>query len=171
MMECFSHTFKNEHGSFCPGLQQLLHEHQQLNQRKLSLFELAQHIANGEVEDVAEALHYLRGDVIIFSEELEHHSSREEDVLFTKLEEYIGKDHGPIAVMEYEHDLAKEKIATFLAETAVIHSAEAEKLASYVIDTYQLLTEHFFKEENVLFPMAEQLLSASEKEELEKRLV
>lgn len=48
--------------------------------------------------------------------------------------------------------------------------AYTEMLASYIVQMYELLTSHFFKEENVLFPMAENLLSAAEKDELEEKI-
>jgi regulator of cell morphogenesis and NO signaling len=52
-----------------------------------------------------------------------------------------------------------------------VSSQAAVELASYVINAYSILTEHFMKEENVLFPMAERLLSDEEKEELAQKLL
>jgi regulator of cell morphogenesis and NO signaling len=52
-----------------------------------------------------------------------------------------------------------------------VSSKAAVELASYVINAYSILTEHFMKEENVLFPMAERLLSDEEKEELAQKLL
>jgi hemerythrin-like domain-containing protein len=42
--------------------------------------------------------------------------------------------------------------------------------AGLIKNAYYTLTQHFAKEENVLFPMAENLLSKEEKEELYKRI-
>ncbi len=159
----------------CPALQQLKAEHEPLNDQKKELFEIAQKISqNKEVENWKDALLNLREKVQAFIDHLDPHSEREEGVLFPMMAEYIGRTSGPIAVMEYEHDQAKRNIAAFLEQTAtlseVVDSETAKQLAFYVINAYHILTEHFMKEENVLFPMAEKLLSAQEKEELAQKI-
>jgi regulator of cell morphogenesis and NO signaling len=42
--------------------------------------------------------------------------------------------------------------------------------AELIRDAYYILTEHFSKEENVLFPMAERMLTNEEKEELYQKI-
>lgn len=159
----------------CPALQQLKDEHGPLNEQKQQLVDMAQQIGqNDETADWKEALLTLRENVQSFLEQLDPHSQREEGVLFPMMAQYIGRTSGPIAVMEYEHDQAKRNIATFLEQTAHLSGAvdreAAKQLAFYVINAYHILTEHFMKEEHVLFPMAEKLLSAAEKEELAQRI-
>ncbi|MNG08010.1 iron-sulfur cluster repair di-iron protein [compost metagenome] len=85
--------------------------------------------------------------------------------------QYIGRTAGPIAVMEYEHDQAKASLAAFREgmgslDVTVIALHEAKQLAAHVRRAYEILTEHFGKEENVLFPMAENLLTADDKAQL-----
>ncbi|AKS38793.1 hemerythrin [Anoxybacillus gonensis] len=160
----------HESVSLCPPLQRLKEEHGPLNEEKYALFVAAKSIYDGEEQDVVQAFIRLREKVQQFLQHLEPHSRREEDVLFPMMERYIGKQFGPIAVMEYEHQEAKQNIATFLQKTETIRSEEAKQLASYVMNAYMILTDHFAKEEQVLFPMAEKLLSAEEKEELAKRI-
>ncbi|MCL6587659.1 MAG: hemerythrin domain-containing protein [Anoxybacillus sp.] len=159
----------------CQALQQLKDEHGPLNEQKQQLVDLAQQI--GENTDTAnwkEALLALREHVQSFLANLDPHSQREEGVLFPMMAQYIGRTSGPIAVMEYEHDQAKRNIAAFLEKTAhlsdTVDGETAKQLAFYVINAYHILTEHFMKEEHVLFPMAEKLLSAEEKEELARRI-
>ncbi|AMQ22548.1 hypothetical protein A0V43_06455 [Geobacillus sp. JS12] len=105
---------------------------------------------------------------------LDPHSEREEGVLFPMMAKYIGRTTGPIAVMEYEHEQAKARLAMFLEKTAQlpenIDKGQALTLAGAVIEAHHILDEHFMKEENVLFPMAERLLSDGEKEELFARM-
>ncbi|MEC5268926.1 hemerythrin domain-containing protein [Heyndrickxia coagulans] len=125
---------------------------------------------NGELENKREALGALRKGTESFSAQLKHHAEREENVLFTMMARYIGHENGPIAVMEYEHDEAEKYIEIFLNGTKIMDEGQAEMLASYIVQMYELLTSHFFKEENVLFPMAENLLSAAEKDELEEKI-
>jgi regulator of cell morphogenesis and NO signaling len=43
-------------------------------------------------------------------------------------------------------------------------------LAALIKSAYLILTEHFAKEENVLFPMAERMLSDDEKEKLYQKI-
>ena len=67
-----------------------------------------------EVEENKEApFEELLHEVIDFSTKLEFHSVREEDYLFRMMEVYIGKNGGPIAVMEYEHEQANGFISEF----------------------------------------------------------
>jgi len=76
--------------------------------------------------------------------------------------------------MEYEHDQAKRFIGTFLhntkdgtegfSEEKMIENAQLVKNANYT------LVSHFAKEESILFPMAENLLTQEEKQELAARI-
>ncbi|AIE61618.1 hemerythrin domain-containing protein [Bacillus methanolicus] len=170
------HMLQNGSVALCPALQQLVAEHGPLNEEKQALFDAAKQIGNNdEQSNWKEELLQLREKVTLFLSHLDPHSEREEGVLFPMMSKYIGNTTGPIAVMEYEHDQAKRNIAAFLEKTKMldeeVNKEEAKELASYVINAYLILTEHFMKEENVLFPMAEQMLSDEEKEELAKHLM
>jgi regulator of cell morphogenesis and NO signaling len=74
--------------------------------------------------------------------------------------------------MEYEHDQAKSNIGSFLAkvESDLDSNEEKKKAAELIQNAYFILTEHFSKEENVLFPMAERMLTDEEKEELFQKI-
>jgi regulator of cell morphogenesis and NO signaling len=170
------HMFQNGSVTLCPALQQLKDEHGPLNEEKQALYEAAKQIGtNAEKADWKDELLQLREKVQLFLSHLDPHSEREEGVLFPMMAKYIGNTTGPIAVMEYEHDQAKRNIATFLEKTDAldeeVNKETAKELASYVINAYLILTEHFMKEENVLFPMAERMLSDEEKEELAKHIL
>ncbi|KON90409.1 hypothetical protein AF332_22550 [Sporosarcina globispora] len=108
-----------------------------------------------------------------FCRKLDPHSEREEGVLFRMMEQYLGKETGPIAIMEYEHDQAKNYFKTFLeAAERTEHLTEKEmtEYSGLIKNAYYTLTQHFSKEENVLFPMAENLLSNDEKQELYSKI-
>lgn len=169
------HMGGQEEVKLCAGLQRLKQEHGPLREQKQRLLERAQAIVGDkEEQNWRERLLALRESVQAFVNELDPHSKREEGVLFPMMAQYIGRTSGPIAVMEYEHDQAKQRLASFLAETAELPATvdrdSAAALANVVIDAYHILAEHFMKEENVLFPMAERLLSAEEKEELAEKI-
>jgi regulator of cell morphogenesis and NO signaling len=150
------------------GLHQLKSEHPRLLAQLECLFNLTKQI---EADSGEETFGELISKVKEFKAALDPHSEREEGVLFPMMGAYIGTTSGPIAVMEYDHDQAKAKIHEFL-EKADSSEAEGEKknLASLIKHAYYILTEHFAKEENVLFPMAERMLSDVEKEELYQKI-
>jgi hemerythrin-like domain-containing protein len=156
--------------NLCAGLSQLKGEHAPLIEMLDGLFKLTERIAEeGELEKLFTRL---KSDVSTFVAELDPHSEREEGVLFPMLGVYIGTQSGPIAAMEYEHEQAKSLINEFLikAENTQLTSEERMNLSELVKNAYDVLIQHFSKEENVLFPMAERMLTDEEKEELYIRI-
>ena len=84
------------------------------------------------------------------------HARIEDELVFVPLERHLGPNGGPIAVMRAEHD---EVEGTLERLTQVTDVDEARSLAAHLA---QVAREHFAKEEQVLFPMAEQLLGEDE---------
>ncbi|NWQ41371.1 hemerythrin domain-containing protein [Bacillus sp. EB106-08-02-XG196] len=151
------------------GLNQLKSEHPPLLAQLEGLFKLTKEIEEDSTSDNTFAELIMK--VNEFKAALDPHSEREEGVLFPMMGVYIGTTSGPIAVMEYEHDQAKAKIHEFLEKADSTQTVEEKKnLAELVKNAYYILTEHFAKEENVLFPMAERMLSDDEKEELYQKI-
>lgn len=150
------------------GLKQLKEEHPPLLKMLDNLFALCEKVEHNE--ERAESFAKLRSDVESFLAELEPHSEKEEGVLFPMMGAYIGHAGGPIAVMEYEHDQAKTFIGTFLKNTKELSEMpteeEMEANSELIKRAYYTLVDHFAKEENVLFPMAENMLTDEEKNEL-----
>lgn len=159
----------------CAPLQQLKAEHGPLRNQMDEYKALAGEIGQDESQhDWAQPLQALYEKVHQFMSQLDVHSRKEEDVLFVMMANYIGRHVGPIAVMEYEHDSAKTLLKSFLETAGSIDGPVAREQAIQIADTaiqaQAILTEHFMKEENVLFPMAEQMLTAEEKEYLQKEI-
>ncbi|RDU38379.1 hemerythrin domain-containing protein [Neobacillus piezotolerans] len=156
----------------CSGLKQLKEEHPPLLSQLDGLLEAVRKIERGEY--IKETFFELTEKTKLFIADLGPHSDREEGVLFEMMGEYIGRTSGPIAVMEYEHDRAKDLIGTYLTkaaeEGAEFSEDEIRGMADRIKEAYYTLTEHFAKEENVLFPMAQRMLSEEEKEELYRRI-
>ncbi len=98
------------------------------------------------------------------------HHGKEEVFLFPLLEKKgIPRDGGPIGVMLCEHTRGRELIhemelasSQFQDSPAVSGRRWAQAAAEYT----NLLREHIAKENNVLFPMAESLLTNEEQERL-----
>ncbi len=89
-----------------------------------------------------------------FKEAMLRHFAMEEDVLFPKMEEFIGGGEGPIYVMKMEHSQIKS-IINSLGEA--IEAKDKAKALGYG-ETFMIMTQqHNMKEEQILYTMAEQL--------------
>ncbi|MEH7414225.1 hemerythrin domain-containing protein [Neobacillus drentensis] len=170
MSSCMSGFGSLAEEELSEGLARLRSEHPGLRAQMDGLYSLTEKIAQDI--DVEENFDKLIFKVKEFKGNLDPHSEREEGVLFPMMGAYIGTTSGPIAVMEYEHDQAKSNIASFLdnAEVGGTTTDEKKKLTVLVQNAYLILTDHFNKEENVLFPMAERMLSDLEKAELLRKI-
>jgi hemerythrin-like domain-containing protein len=107
-----------------------------------------------------------------FASRLDVHSAKEEDLLFPMMAKRIGRTVGPIAVMEYEHDQAKKNLHLFLegaqSGSGPENAEDATELADCCVRAYEILRDHFMKEEQVLFPLAQTMLTHEEVQELEE---
>lgn len=89
-----------------------------------------------------------------FKDAMLRHFAMEEDVLFPKMEEFIGGGEGPIYVMKMEHDQIRS-IINSLGEA--INNKDKQKALGYG-ETFMIMTQqHNMKEEQILYTMAEQL--------------
>jgi hemerythrin-like domain-containing protein len=98
------------------------------------------------------------------------HHGKEEDLLFPLLEKKgIPRSGGPIGVMLSEHDRGRKLVHEMdLASTEYPDSSgvSARRWAQAASEYAHLLREHINKENTVLFPMAESLLTREEQEHL-----
>ena len=90
-----------------------------------------------------------------FREAMEHHLGLEERLLFPSLEACMGPG-GPLVVMRDEHDAIRD----LLQQGYEALGAQELKAYRQVLDTLTVLVQqHHLKEENVLYPMGDTLLS------------
>ena len=170
MQGCMSAFSGSEPVKLSEGLQQLKNEHPPLLKMMDELIELTSEVERNDTKSAV--FNELIAKVEAFFSELDPHSEREEGVLFIMMEAYIGKS-GPLAVMEYEHDQAKRNINGFFELVKSADKLSEEQMeygAGLIRDAANILFDHFAKEENVLFPMAERMLSDDEKEELKRKI-
>lgn len=127
--------------------------------------EFAERIAakmNGEQEVSSENLATLMEFIRLFVEQCHH--SKEEEILFPLLEEKGIR--GPLGVMLMEHDRARvliEEMSTAAADGIPHMSQDSAKRWTRAAWNYSdLMYEHFYKEEEMLFKMADHVLSAEE---------
>jgi len=87
------------------------------------------------------------------------HHAKEEDLFFPVLKERgIPEEGGPIGVMLHEHVLGRDCVQR-MREAAAADSLDAASFAAAARQFIPLLRQHIFKENNVLFKMAEQVLT------------
>jgi hemerythrin-like domain-containing protein len=102
-----------------------------------------------------------------YSDKLHH--AKEEDILFKEFDfvaERGGTHCNPTKQMLYEHDHGRESVK--LMEEG-IEKDDKEKLIQGAKEYIQLIRDHIFKEDNILYPMADEALSEEIKENIFKK--
>jgi len=98
------------------------------------------------------------------------HHGKEEKLLFVKMQERgVSGEVGPIAVMLREHQDGRVHVRK-IAELSVAKMSKKTKdgLVEASRAYVDLLSKHIQKEDNILYPMANQILTKEDQEELEK---
>jgi hemerythrin-like domain-containing protein len=93
-----------------------------------------------------------------FRREIEAHFSGEETVLFPAFEQASGMTGGPTQVMRMEHEQMRgltKQMAQAVAER------DSDAFCGAAETLLMLMQQHNMKEENILYPMCDQTLSAS----------
>lgn len=100
-----------------------------------------------------------------------YHHAKEEDVLFKHMENYgFSRQMGPVAVMLAEHDQGRALVRKMreAAQAPLPPSEEAlPQLVRSIRDYISLLRQHIYKEDHILYPMAQSHLPPQAQEALE----
>ncbi len=97
------------------------------------------------------------------------HHAKEEDILFKEFCGHAEELHcNPVKQMLYEHDLGRGYVKDM--EKALLQNNKT-LLADNALKYTFLLKEHIFKEDNVLYPMADEALSSDVYEEMDKKFM
>lgn len=98
------------------------------------------------------------------------HHAKEEKLLFLRMQERGMPLHsGPLAVMLQEHDEGRRLVraaAEALPRAASGDAAATTTLTTSLLTYVQLLRAHIDKEDNILYPMADQMLTEADQAEL-----
>jgi hemerythrin-like domain-containing protein len=98
------------------------------------------------------------------------HHGKEEDLLFARLEERgFSREMGPVAVMLFEHEQGRrfvQQASSHLSAAAAGDENALRHVAAGLSGWAELIQQHIYKENNVLFPMAQQVLSGEDLQEL-----
>lgn len=100
------------------------------------------------------------------------HHAKEEDQLFVRMRDRgFPFEGGPIAVMLMEHEEGRRHVravADAVSAAASGDEAAVAKIADHLQAYVELLRQHIDKEDNILYPMADQILTPQDQEELIK---
>lgn len=149
--------------------ERLMTEHQMILRGVDALVAFAEGVrrGGGDREELFRFLSFIRdyADVL--------HHGKEEQILFpAMIEAGFPREAGPIAVMLQEHDIGREHVATLvaLAGTRIAWTPEDREQIYVSARSYaDLLRSHIHKEDEILYPMAEQRLSPELKESVDEQ--
>ena len=97
------------------------------------------------------------------------HHAKEEDLFFPLLKERgIPEEGGPIGVMLHEHVMGRDCVGR-MREASEQDDFDGAMFATAAKEFVPLLRQHIFKENNVLFKMAENVLSEADDDAMDDR--
>jgi hemerythrin-like domain-containing protein len=141
----------------------MMQEHELIVEVLASLQAMAEKLDGGGSaarQDVADFGRFFRD----FADKCHH--GKEEDRLFVKMVEAgFPQDSGPIAVMLAEHDAGRAEVRGLLAIGAgsgPLSEAERTRTIEYASQLVPLLYAHIQKENNILYPMAQNSIPPEE---------
>ncbi len=100
------------------------------------------------------------------------HHGKEEGILFPELVKVgVPREGGPIGVMLFEHDRGRDYIKGMVTSITKIRQGESaeEEFVRNALDYASLLREHIYKEDNILFHIADMHLSQEKQEDIAGR--
>lgn len=146
---------------------QLTDEHKSIKLMLNILEEICKRLESGEKVDL-DHLDRIVEFIKVFADRCHH--SKEEDLLFPAMEEAgVPKEGGPIGVMLTEHDYGREYVRGISQAISKYRSGDTEASVDIVKNAkgyIELLTQHIYKEDNILYPIADKFLSEKKQEEL-----
>ncbi len=96
-------------------------------------------------------------EIVEHMKEAEKHYLREENVLFSYIEKHGVTE--PPAIMWMEHDKIREIKKSIYG---MVNDGKFEELENLAFSLHELLSSHFYKENNVLFPTALKVMEQNE---------
>lgn len=141
----------------------LMQEHRLIEQVLDGLEEAAGRLEDGE--DIDPGFFIDAAEFVAGFADGSHHR-KEEDILFVAMTaKDMPADTGPVAVMLYEHEEGRRLTAGFRGAAEQMKNGDSGASLEVIrnaFDYVNLLREHIVKEDNVLFPMAEQVIDEDE---------
>ncbi len=171
-------------------IEHLLEEHRDIMAQVADLRTAVRDLAARGEAALPEALPVLRRIGHMMETQLARHAQKEDEALFPAVEAILGEESGPTVVMRAEHrgihgqgQLLRQTLHELNAIehlaikaggksllTAAATGDNADVLRATAEAIIDLLDVHFDKEEQVLFPMALQLLDVAALEEVARKM-
>jgi hemerythrin-like domain-containing protein len=101
----------------------------------------------------------------VFLDSMRQHFKMEEEVLFPAFEERTGMSMGPTQVMRMEHVQMRE---LFDAMSEAVKQQDRDEFLGQAETLLVMMQQHNMKEEQILYRMADQMLSAEMDDVLQK---
>lgn len=96
-----------------------------------------------------------------------NHHGKEEGIFFPALEKLgLSRESGPVGVMLMEHDNGRQYIQGMRDAVSDYTAGNSEALMKFATNASyytELMNEHIYKENNILYPMSDMHLSQEEK--------
>ncbi len=146
-----------------------MQEHELIVEVLASLQALAEKLTAGGLiarQDVADFGRFFRD----FADKC-HHGKEEERLFVTMEEAGFPRDSGPLAVMLAEHDAGRQAVRGLLeigARSGPLSEAECARTINYAGQFVPLLYAHIQKENNILYPMAQNTIPPQEFDRLDQ---
>lgn len=105
----------------------------------------------------------VRSVLRFIDEPLVSHRRKEEEVLFPTLARYFSPDVGPVACMLQEHHEEHDHVEGL---RKALDAGDWEEARLHGARLRRHLTEHIWKEDHILFPLAERLLNEAEEKKV-----
>jgi hemerythrin-like domain-containing protein len=100
-----------------------------------------------------------------------YHHGKEEDILFQRMiERGFPTESGPLAVMLHEHTQGRARVAVLRQVGQAEGEVDAAERTALLISANEfipLLRQHIIKEDRILYPMALQMLTGPELDQME----
>lgn len=93
-----------------------------------------------------------------FRTAMEHHFQKEEQVLFPAFEQATGNTMGPTRVMRLEHQQMRQTLAEM---EQALTASDLDDFLGQAETLLILMQQHNIKEEQILYPMCDQMLGAA----------
>lgn len=108
------------------------------------------------------SMDWIKAQAVLIQSAISTHAQLEDELLFSAIDQHLGPG-GPVAVMRMEH----EEIESTL--NAIPEIQNIETISSRMLHAIQVARQHFMKEEQILFPLADQVLGSEQLHDLGER--
>lgn len=112
--------------------------------------------ADAEAAAAADDLAAAQAGFTAFHQGMERHLSKEENIMFPAFERAMGSSMGPTSVMRMEHEQMRELFAEM---QAALDAKDTSAYAGLAETLLVLMQQHNFKEEQMLYQMADRTLN------------